>query len=179
MSQLIAPGQGFDAWARDDPALPAHAATRRHPATVDLVDNHPVQSAGWQLGEVQLQTGDAFTLPAAAAVANAVYDATEVRLRSAPFSGEQIALALAAREHEPGRWRRIRKARWIGTAFTLAMSWRPTIAPVPKPDPNLYSASTIKRRSFHCPELFLFRPAHVGNVRRGSLTTRSGEHGME
>jgi nicotinate dehydrogenase subunit B len=152
MAQLVAPAQGFDAWARADPALPAHAATPRHLATVDLVAGASVQVAGGQLGEVQLQAGGAFTLPAAAAVANAIYDATGVRLRSAPFSGEQIALALEARDGRPRPWGRFRKAGWIGaaaaalgTAFTLAMPWRPAIAPVPKPDPNLYSAATIER----------------------------------
>lgn len=79
MAQLVAPAQGFDAWA---PGAPA-----RHLASVDLVGAGSLQVAGQQPGDVQLQAGGAFTLPAAAAVANAIYDATGVRLRSAPFSG--------------------------------------------------------------------------------------------
>ena len=141
-AQLIAPAQGFDAWS----ALPAATASSRLPA-VDVLADLPAHRSG----EVQLQAGDAFTLPAAAAVANAIYDATGVRLRSAPFSGEEIALALSAQEGARPRWR-LKKAGWIGaaaaalgTAFTLALPWRPAIAPVPKPDPNLYSAATIER----------------------------------
>lgn len=149
MAQLVAPAASFDTWARE-PGLPAHAD--RPPTSVDLVGGAALQLPGSALGEVQLQAGGAFTLPAAAAVANAIYDATGVRLRSAPFSSEQIALALADRDGTPRPWYRRKKAGWIGaaaaalgTAFTLALPWRPAIAPVPKPDPNLYSAATIER----------------------------------
>lgn len=147
MSQLIVPGNGFDAWAGGNPLVPAEMSVAHSMSAIDVVSSLP--SA--QLKDVQLKAGAAFTLPAAAAVANAIYDATGVRLRSAPFSGEQIKLALSADE-KPGGWRRFKNYGWLGgavaalgTTLTLAMPWRPAIAPVAPPDPNLYSTATIER----------------------------------
>jgi len=42
-----------------------------------------------------LGAGEAATAPVAAAVANAVFDATGVRLRTAPFTPERVKAALA------------------------------------------------------------------------------------
>lgn len=145
MAQLIAPGAGFDAWPRNAQAVAPGAVTIHQPSALDTVD--PAQPLAQ--GEVQLKAGGAFTLPAAAAVANAIYDATGVRLREAPFSGEQIKLALEARERPR---KRLRTAGWLGgaaavlgTTLTLAMPWRAAIAPIAPLDPNLYSAATIER----------------------------------
>jgi nicotinate dehydrogenase subunit B len=41
--------------------------------------------------------GEAATAPVAAALANAVFDATGVRLRTAPFTPERVKAALARR----------------------------------------------------------------------------------
>ncbi|MFS2117912.1 hypothetical protein, partial [Herbaspirillum frisingense] len=71
------------------------------------------------LRDIQLKVGGAFTLPAAAAISNAIHAATGVRLREAPFSGEQIRLALEHQEgaeQRPGGWRRLRKYGWLGGA---------------------------------------------------------------
>ena len=145
MSQLIAPGDAFDDWAAG--AQGTDIAVRPATSSVDVIG----PDSTLQARDVQLKAGGAFTLPAAAAVANAIYDATGVRLRSAPFSGAQIKLALAA-QHRPTPWRRLKKAGWIGgavaavgTTLTLAMPWRPAIAPIAPPSPDLYSAATIER----------------------------------
>jgi len=42
--------------------------------------------------------GEASTAPVAAALANAVFDATGVRLRTVPFTPDRIKAALAARQ---------------------------------------------------------------------------------
>src|SRR5207237_10457153 len=43
-----------------------------------------------------LGAGEAATAPVAAAVANAVFDATGVRLRTAPFTAPRVKLAMAS-----------------------------------------------------------------------------------
>jgi len=150
MAQLIAPGAGFDAWSRNEQAAAPGAVTIHQPAALDTVGS----AATPLTDKVQLNAGGAFTLPAAAAVANAIHDATGVRLRAAPFSGEQIRLALAQRAQPRGwrAWRGVRKAGWlgaaaiaVGTTLSLALPWRPAIAPIAPPDPTLYSAATIER----------------------------------
>ena len=44
-----------------------------------------------------LGAGEAATAPVAAALANAVFDATGVRLRTVPFTAARVKAALAAR----------------------------------------------------------------------------------
>lgn len=100
-----------------------------------------------------LSASAAIGLPAAAAVANAIYDATGVRLREAPFhlAGVQTALALA---EGPKRQRSKRARRawgWpLGIAGGLAgavmavIPWRAPIAPV-TPDLSIYSSEAIER----------------------------------
>jgi len=97
------------------------------------------------------------TLPAAAAVANAIYDATGVRLRQAPFDAEQLRLALQAPPAVRGRgassaaW--LRKTwGWLAAGATAAaglaaMAWpvKAPIAPTAGPDVSLYSAAAIER----------------------------------
>lgn len=147
MARLIAPDAGVDGWSDNEARVPPGAiTTHRPPVPGRLEDASSLPSP-----EVQLKAGGAFTLPAAAAVANAIFDATGVRLREAPFSGAQIKLALAERATSPAK-RRWRTAGWLGGAaaalgatLSLALPWRPAIAPIAPPDPNLYSAATIER----------------------------------
>lgn len=149
MAQTLAPDQGFDAWSRELRPLPGQASASL--PQVDLIDGGTTPA----LRDIQLKAGGAFTLPAAAAISNAIHAATGVRLREAPFSGEQIRLALEHQEgsgQRPGGWRRLRKYGWLGGAaaalgatLTLAMPWRAEIAPVARPAADLYSAATIER----------------------------------
>lgn len=149
MAQTLAPDQGFDAWSRELRPLPGQASAGL--PQVDLIDGGNAPA----LRDIQLKAGGAFTLPAAAAISNAIHAATGVRLREAPFSGEQIRLALEHQEgsgRRPGGWRRLRKYGWLGGAaaalgatLTLAMPWRAEIAPVARPAADLYSAATIER----------------------------------
>jgi nicotinate dehydrogenase subunit B len=101
---------------------------------------------------VSIPTGLAWSesasLPAAAAVANAIFDATGVRLREPPFNG---AAARDALTRSPRRaQRRVTGAWWGGIAAAAAglvltaMPWRAEIAPV-VPDLSIYSAAAIDR----------------------------------
>ena len=117
-----------------------------------------------------LGVGESASVPSAAAIANAIYDATGVRFRELPFTPERILRGLRG-EEQPRRRRcrrRIRAAarpdRWqnpfagrrgvFATAAALCaaaigigaavLPWR-AIAPIARPDASVYSAATIAR----------------------------------
>ncbi|WP_354682926.1 c-type cytochrome [Cupriavidus necator] len=142
--QLTSATPGFDTWPSSDatagqtlPAMPGSALPE-------------VRLAGTLAGHDILAAGPADTLPAAAAVANAIFDATGVRLRTPPFSAERIRLALA--ETEGKRIGKRSKRGWIAAAAATAaglcatlLPWRAPIAPVAPPEPGFYSAATLER----------------------------------
>jgi nicotinate dehydrogenase subunit B len=130
---------------------------------VDLVPRPAALSATWQLATASgslagtaaapalLVAGPALTLPAAAALANAIHDATGIRLREPPFSAERVHAALQERAR---RAMRRTRAWWLGAVAAVAASagvvatilpWRTPIAPVQPPDPTLYSQATLAR----------------------------------
>jgi len=93
-------------------------------------------------------------VPSAAAIVNAVYDATGVRFRELPLTPERVLAGLGKvaprRETTPAR----RRAFWTGlgslfvgaaTFATLAFPIRSAIAPIARPDPAAYSATTIAK----------------------------------
>jgi nicotinate dehydrogenase subunit B len=101
-----------------------------------------------------LGAGESASVPSAAAIANAIFDATGVRLREPPFTPDRVRAALRAAEAAKpppppaklGLWRRL---GWfsggvIGLGLAL-LPWRSAIAPITPPDPQLYSAETIER----------------------------------
>jgi nicotinate dehydrogenase subunit B len=106
-----------------------------------------------------LGAGESASVPSAAAIANALYDATGIRFREPPFTPEKVREALIehgllappapeSRTAEPRR-----KWRWgltgvgagLAAGLALASPWRPSIAPLQSPPANLYSAETIER----------------------------------
>ncbi len=103
-----------------------------------------------------LGAGESASVPSAAAIANAVFDATGVRFRELPLTPERIraglGIGVAAQGPPPGPAKR---RRWFGAlaaAFTGALSmaavalpWRAAYAPVARPDPSVFSAATIER----------------------------------
>jgi nicotinate dehydrogenase subunit B len=118
-----------------------------------------------------LGVGESASVPSAAAIANAIYDATGVRFRELPFTPERILRGLrgetqTAPEALPPpvsvpqpdlhRWRNPFAARRgvFGTAAALCaaaigigaavLPWR-AIAPIARPDASVYSAATIAR----------------------------------
>jgi nicotinate dehydrogenase subunit B len=119
-----------------------------------------------------LGVGESASVPSAAAIANAIFDATGVRFRELPFTPERIlaglrgeqsaapgALPGAAAEPSPAsidKWQNP-FARRRGAFATIAalctaavgialavLPWR-SIAPIARPDASVYSAATIAR----------------------------------
>lgn len=99
-----------------------------------------------------LSSSPALGLPAAAAVANAIYDATGIRLREAPFELGLAAKAALLPGSGPEPKRRARGvAAWllgitggVAGALMAAIPWRPTMPPV-SPDLSVYSSQAIER----------------------------------
>jgi nicotinate dehydrogenase subunit B len=117
-----------------------------------------------------LGVGESASVPSAAAIANAIFDATGVRFRELPFTPERILAglrgeqpqaksALAAALPRPvagDRWRNPFAGRRgaFATAAALvaacvgitatALPWR-SIAPIARPDASVFSAATIGR----------------------------------
>ena len=113
-----------------------------------------------------LGVGESASVPSAAAIANAIYDATGVRFREPPFTPDRIlaglreaGLAGAApverapvplsgpARKAPG-WLRPLVAAALGAVGALGVASLPirgAIAPIARPDPSAYSAETIAR----------------------------------
>ncbi|UTD26112.1 molybdopterin cofactor-binding domain-containing protein [Bradyrhizobium sp. WD16] len=99
-----------------------------------------------------LGVGESASVPSAAAIANAIFDATGVRFRELPFTPERIRAGLEAAQIAPPARRRRGLFAGLGAAcaaiaglVVTAMPWRPAIAPVEKPDASIYTAATIAR----------------------------------
>ena len=97
-----------------------------------------------------LGAGESASVPSAAAIANAVFDATGVRFRELPLTPERVRAGLGAealpREPKRRRWWGVLAgalAGAVGMAAT-ALPWRPAYAPA-RPDPAAFSAATIER----------------------------------
>src|SRR5438094_2439143 len=117
-----------------------------------------------------LGVGESASVPSAAAIANAIFDATGVRFRELPFTPERILRGLHGEGYAaPGtlpapapspapqdEWQNPfakRRGLFAGIAAVFAatiavgtavLPWR-AIAPVTRPDPSVYSAATIAR----------------------------------
>jgi nicotinate dehydrogenase subunit B len=117
-----------------------------------------------------LGVGESASVPSAAAIANAIYDATGVRFRELPFTPERILRGLREGQGVPealpapqpaqgqpaNKWSNPFAARrgvfaTLGTLCVAAIGigaavlpWR-AIAPIARPDASVYSAATIAR----------------------------------
>ncbi len=118
-----------------------------------------------------LGVGESASVPSAAAIANAIYDATGVRFRELPFTPERILKGLRGEEFSPPaalpalatapppstvNWPNPFAGRrgMLATAAALCaavvgigaavLPWR-AIAPIARPDASVYSAATIAR----------------------------------
>src|ERR1700742_3069208 len=117
-----------------------------------------------------LGVGESASVPSAAAIANAIYDATGLRFREPPFTPERILRGLregqVVREALPAPaqapttplkgWRNpfnVPLGVFAGIAAVCAavigvgaavLPWR-AIAPIARPDPSVFSAATIAR----------------------------------
>ena len=124
----------------------------------------------WQ-DQPPLGVGESASVPSAAAIANAIFDATGVRFREPPFTPERIlrglrgdqdaaatALPIAAPRPPvaPGKWQNPFARRRSAIATVVAscaavigiaaavLPWR-AIAPIARPDASVFSAATIAR----------------------------------
>ncbi len=102
-----------------------------------------------------LGVGESASVPSAAAIANAIFDATGVRFRELPFTPERIRAGLEAAEEKTKPVSSMKKRGLFAglAAFCTAVAglvvaaspWRPAIAPIAPPDVSTYSAATIAR----------------------------------
>jgi nicotinate dehydrogenase subunit B len=118
-----------------------------------------------------LGVGESASVPSAAAIANAIFDATGVRFREPPFTPERILAGLRSEQAAPAsalaappRQANVDLNRWsnpfakrrgvfataaalvaggIGIAAAI-LPWR-AIAPIERPDASVFSAATIER----------------------------------
>ena len=106
--------------------------------------------------EPPMGAGESASVPSAAAIVNAVYDATGVRFRELPLTPERVLAGLGkAQVAPPAKTPRRRRLALFGSlgAFlvgltglaTLALPIRPAFAPIQRPDPSVYSAATIEQ----------------------------------
>jgi len=115
-----------------------------------------------------LGVGESASVPSAAAIANAIFDATGVRFREPPFTPERILAGLRGGEQAPpsalaapsrvdlSRWKNPfakRRGAFATAAALLAggfgiaaaiLPWR-SIAPIARPDASVFSVATIER----------------------------------
>ncbi|MFM0258128.1 cytochrome c [Paraburkholderia sediminicola] len=138
--QLLPTPQSFDEWHSD--AL-GESQLNSVAQSVDVAGPTSIERVTLD----SLSISQAMTLPAAAAVANAIFDATGVRLREPPFTGSVLRESLLARQEK----RTKRGIAWIGAAISavtgvvaMCSPWHASI-PSTTPDLSLYSAQAIER----------------------------------
>ena len=124
--------------------------------------------------EPPLGAGESASVPSAAAIANAIFDATGIRFRELPLTPERVRAALnPLPPPEPpvatpaGKtWRRW---RWpfgviagVGALLATAMPFRAAIAPIAPPAADVFSAATIERGRLAA-AIGACNVCHVGN----------------
>jgi nicotinate dehydrogenase subunit B len=102
-----------------------------------------------------LGSGESASVPSAAAIANAIFDATGVRLREPPFTPERVRAALGRPLLPPPPAPAPKKRSWFALAgaalvgalgmATVALPIRGALAPIAPPDPSTFSSDMIAR----------------------------------
>ncbi|HEX8593437.1 MAG TPA: molybdopterin cofactor-binding domain-containing protein [Pseudomonas sp.] len=110
--------------------------------------------------EPPLGAGESAAIPSAAAIANAVFDATGIRFRELPITAERVLAALkgasdvgecpapAASKAKGSGWLFSSVLLAFGTVlgvFASALPWRGEIAPIAPPAADTWSATTLER----------------------------------
>lgn len=147
--RLLCAPPAFDDWRS-----PAGAAATDAPAAGGALATG-ITGEGALVRHGQLGLDGVATLPAAAAIANAIRHATGVRLREVPFQTEPLRLALAGEAvagGPPVRGALRRGLGWLaagaaGIAGLAAMAWplKPALPLTDGPDASLYSPQAIER----------------------------------
>ena len=104
--------------------------------------------------EPPLGAGESASVPSAAAIVNAVYDATGVRFRELPLTPERVLAGLGRPLPSPQQPPpKSHQAFWAGLAglfvglttfAAVTLPIKTAIAPIARPDPATYSAATIE-----------------------------------
>ncbi|NVO13132.1 MAG: molybdopterin-dependent oxidoreductase [Rhodoplanes sp.] len=142
-----------------------------------------------------LGVGESASVPSAAAIANAIYDATGVRFRELPLTPERVlaglraagvspqasaaalALPACASSGKPSRLKTVvmplvaAALGAVGSLGVMTLPWRGAIAPIPRPDPAVFSAATIERGRVlaHLGACFVCHTAEGGAPLAGGL----------
>jgi nicotinate dehydrogenase subunit B len=107
--------------------------------------------------EPPLGVGESASVPSAAAIANAVFDATGIRFRELPLTPERVLAGLNGGGQAEAPVQRKRFTWWkfglplagglaaVTGLLTMGSPWRPAIGPIERPDANVYSSVTIER----------------------------------
>ncbi|WP_438858494.1 c-type cytochrome [Achromobacter spanius] len=153
--RLLAGPPAFDDWTSPSQQAGSDAAValRRDESGDGLVQRAATANAlDGVVKQGQLAVDGVVTLPAAAAIANAIHNATGVRLRQAPFDTESLRLALADQRPVRGRGLLARGWMWLaagmaGLAGVAAALWplKPALPLTAGPDVSLYSMRAIER----------------------------------
>ncbi|PHN23260.1 molybdopterin cofactor-binding domain-containing protein [Pseudomonas sp. ICMP 561] len=110
--------------------------------------------------EPPLGAGESAAVPSAAAIANAIYDATGIRFRELPITAERVLAAIKGAGEEansnPPQSPKAKRSKWLfGSLFAAfgailgvaatALPWRAEIAPITPPAAGTWSAATLER----------------------------------
>jgi nicotinate dehydrogenase subunit B len=110
--------------------------------------------------EPPMGAGESASVPSAAAIANAVYDATGIRFRELPITAERILAALNSAgvesNSQPPQSPKAKRSKWLfGSLFAAfgallgmaatALPWRGEIAPITPPSAGTWSSATLER----------------------------------
>ncbi|MGU3496522.1 molybdopterin cofactor-binding domain-containing protein [Xanthobacteraceae bacterium A53D] len=105
--------------------------------------------------EPPLGSGESASVPSAAAIANAIFDATGVRFREPPFTPDRVRAALTGEAPPPDPKPAKKRRSWFAMAgaavagalgmAAIALPMRAAIAPIAPPDPASFSAEMIAR----------------------------------
>ncbi|WP_133748530.1 molybdopterin cofactor-binding domain-containing protein [Pseudomonas sp. LP_7_YM] len=110
--------------------------------------------------EPPMGAGESASVPSAAAIANAVYDATGIRFRELPITAERVLAALKSAGEQangnPPDSPKAKRSKWLfGSLFAAfgavlgmaatALPWRTEIAPITPPSAGTWSAATLER----------------------------------
>lgn len=110
--------------------------------------------------EPPMGAGESASVPSAAAIANAIYDATGIRFRELPITAERVLAALKSAGEQangnPPESPKAKRSKWLfGSLFAAfgavlgmavtALPWRAEIAPITPPSAGTWSAATLER----------------------------------
>lgn len=110
--------------------------------------------------EPPMGSGESASVPSAAAIANAIFDATGIRFRELPITAERVRAALGGEGQEPDaptqeHPTKKRSKWWFGSLagvfgaalgmLATALPWRAEIAPVTPPGAGSWSAAMLER----------------------------------